>query len=170
MHTGETTVASLSSASITNPDLKWEFTDQYNLGIDLGMFQNRIGLTAEVYYKETTDLLLRMPLPISSGFDSWLTNVGSVENKGLEVSLNTINFDGDFKWSTDINFSINRNKVLDMGGAYEQTFDDQFTNGTTTGLLRVGESLGNWLGYETAGVFTYDDFVDPTCCKSGSKT
>ncbi len=159
---GETTVASLSSASITNPDLKWEFTDQYNLGIDLGMFQNRIGLTAEVYYKETTDLLLRMPLPISSGFDSWLTNVGSVENKGLEVSLNTINFDGDFKWSTDINFSINRNKVLDMGGAYEQTFDDQFTNGTTTGLLRVGESLGNWLGYETAGVFTYDDFVDPT--------
>ncbi|MGB2129138.1 MAG: SusC/RagA family TonB-linked outer membrane protein [Flavicella sp.] len=155
---GNTTNAGLSSASVTNPDLKWEFTDQFDGGIDLGLFDNRISLTADAYYKKTTDLLLRMPLPVSSGFETWLTNVGSVENKGLELALSTINFDGTFKWSSEFNFSLNRNKVLDLGGAPEQTFDDQFTNGQSTGILRVGESLGNWIGYETAGVFTLEDF------------
>ena len=78
------------------------------------------------------------------------------------MTLSTLNVDGAFKWSTDFTFSKNENKVLDLGGALEQTFDDQFSNGQSTGLLRVGESLGNWLGYETDGVFTYEDFVDPT--------
>lgn len=159
---GNTTAAGLGSGSITNPDLKWESTDQYNAGLEIGLFDNRINLTADVYYKETSDLLLRMPLPLSSGFTSWLTNVGGVENKGVELSLNTVNFDGAFKWSTDFNFSMNRNKVLSLGEALEQTFDDQFSNGQSTGLLRVGESLGNWLGYQTDGVFTYEDFIDPT--------
>jgi len=159
---GNATAAGLGSGSVTNPDLKWEFTDQYNAGVELGLFDNRISFIGEVYYKETTDLLLRMPLGPSSGFDSWLTNIGSVENKGVELTLSTLNVDGAFKWSTDFTFSKNENKVLDLGGAEEQTFDDQFSNGQSTGLLRVGESLGNWLGYETDGVFTYEDFVDPT--------
>jgi len=159
---GNTTAAGLGSGSITNPNLRWESTDQYNIGLEVGLLDNRINLSADVYYKETSDLLLRMPLPLSSGFPSWLTNVGGVENKGIELSLNTVNFDGAFKWSTDVNFAMNRNKVLSLGEAFEQTFTDQFTNGQSTGLLRVGESLGNWLGYQTDGVFRYEDFIDPT--------
>ena len=95
---------------------------------------------------------------MSTGFGSRLTNVGNVENKGLEVALNTLNMDGEFKWASDFTFSINRNEVLNLGGVEQRTFQDQFTNGLYTGSLNVGESLGNWIGYETNGVFTYEDF------------
>lgn len=150
--------AGLSVTSLPNPDLKWEFTDQYDLGLDMALFDSRVNLTADLYYKRTEDLLLQVPIPMSTGFGSRLTNIGNVENKGLEVALNTINIDGKFKWSSDFIFSINRNKVLNLGGVEERTFQDQFTNGLFTGSLSVGESLGNWIGYETNGVFSYEDF------------
>ncbi len=148
----------LAVTSLPNPNLKWEFTDQYDIGLDAGFFNNRLKFTADAYYKRTEDLLLQMPIPLSTGFASRLTNIGNIENKGLEVALNTVNLDGKFKWTTDFTFSVNRNKVLDLGGADQQTFEDQFTGGRFTGLLRVGESLGNWIGYETNGVFSYEDF------------
>ena len=77
---GDITGAGLGSGSITNPDLKWEFTDQYNAGLELGLFDNRISFIGEVYYKNTTDLLLKMPLPISSGFSTGLGTVGSTKS------------------------------------------------------------------------------------------
>ncbi len=150
--------AGLGVESLPNPNLKWEFTDQFDMGLDASFFDKRLNLTADVYYKRTEDLLLRMPIPMSTGFRQRLTNIGNVENKGLELALSTINLKGKFKWTTDFTFSVNRNKVLDLGGAIQQTFTDQFTNGKFTGLLRVGESLGTWIGFETNGVFSYDDF------------
>jgi len=112
----------------------------------------------DAYYKRTEDLLLQVPLPLTTGFGSRLSNIGNVENKGLEVALNTVNLDKNFKWTTDFTFSVNKNKVLGLGGALEKTFTDQFSQGELTGLIRVGESLGNWIGYQTDGVFTYEDF------------
>ena len=150
--------AGLAVQSLPNPNLKWEFTDQFDMGLDAGFFDNRLNFTVDAYYKRTEDLLLRMPIPLSTGFRQRLTNIGNVENKGLEVALNTVNLDGKFKWSTDFTFSVNKNKVLDLGGVEQQTFTDQFTNGKFTGLLRVGESLGTWIGFETNGVFSYEDF------------
>ena len=144
--------------SLPDPNLKWEFTDQFDMGLDAGFFDNRLNFTVDAYYKRTEDLLLRMPTPMSTGFRQRLTNIGNVENKGLEVALNTVNLDGKFKWTTDFTFSVNKNKVLDLGGVEQQTFTDQFTNGKFTGLLRVGESLGTWIGFETNGVFSYEDF------------
>ncbi|TLX74348.1 TonB-dependent receptor [Labilibacter sediminis] len=151
----------LGAGSVGNPDLRWEFTDQYDVGLELGFFNDRISLDADIYYKETKDLLLNVPTPISTSHDNIIMNNGSVENKGIELSLTTINIDKAFKWSSEFVFAMNRNKVLNLGGQYEQTFRDQFTNGEYTGLLRVGESLGNWVGYKTDGVFTYDDFDIP---------
>jgi TonB-linked SusC/RagA family outer membrane protein len=150
--------AGLAVTSLPNPDLKWEFTDQYDIGIDAGFFDNRLNFTMDVYYKHTEDLLLQVPLPLTTGFGSRLSNIGNVENKGLEIALNTVNLDKAFKWTTDFTFSVNKNKVLGLGGSLEKTFTDQFSQGALTGLIRVGESLGNWIGYQTNGVFTYEDF------------
>ena len=150
--------AGLAVTSLPNPDLKWEFTDQYDIGLDISLFDRKLNLSTDIYYKRTEDLLLQVPIPMSTGFGSRLTNVGNVENKGLEVALNTLNVDGEFKWTSDFTFSINRNEVLNLGGVEQRTFQDQFTNGLYTGSLSVGESLGNWIGYETNGVFTYEDF------------
>lgn len=153
--------AGLSVTSLPNPNLKWEFTDQYDIGLDVALFDHRVSLAADVYYKRTEDLLLQVPIPLSTGFGSRLTNIGNIENKGLEVALNTVNLDGKFKWTTDFTFSVNRNKVLDLGGSEERTFMDQFSR-LFTGSIRVGESLGNWIGFETNGVFTSDDELTDT--------
>ena len=99
-----------------------EFTDQYDIGLDLSLFDRKVNLSTDVYYKRTEDLLLQVPIPMSTGFGSRLTNVGNVENKGLEVALNTLNFDRKFKWTSDFTFSINRNEVLDLGGVEQKNF------------------------------------------------
>ena len=150
--------AGLAVTSLPNPDLKWEFTDQYDIGLDLSLFDRKVNLSADIYYKRTEDLLLQVPIPMSTGFGTRLTNVGNVENKGLEVALNTLNVDREFRWTSDFMFSINRNEVLNLGGVEQRTFQDQFTNGLYTGSLSVGESLGNWIGHKTDGVFSYEDF------------
>lgn len=137
-------------SSVSNPDLKWETTAQYNVGVDLGFFKNRLTVTAEVYYKETTDLLLDVQLPLSSGFETALKNIGSFSNKGLELTVNTVNIDhSDFKWRSDFTFSLNRSKVLDLGGKPEFFFDanvfpSKFNNEI---LVRVGQSTGVYYGY-----------------------
>ena len=137
-------------SSVSNPDLKWETTAQYNLGVDLGFFKNRLTVTAEAYYKETTDLLLEVQLPLSSGFETALKNVGSFSNKGFELTINSINFDySDFKWRSDFTLSFNRNKVLDLGDKSEfyfnaNIFPSKFNNEI---LVRLGQSTGIYYGY-----------------------
>src|SRR5690606_19171814 len=105
-----------SFAQLANPDLTWEKTTQSNIGLDLTMFDGRVSFTADAYLKKTDNLLVNVQLPPSSGFGSQALNVGSMENKGLEFLLSTRNIERDnFSWSTDLNFSLNRNKVTSMG-------------------------------------------------------
>lgn len=109
------------TGNTANPDLTWETTHSYNVGIDLGLFQNRIEVIADVYYKKTKNLLLQLPLPAylgSSGqgaaSNPW-GNVGSLENKGIELTVNTTNITNkDFQWTSNLVFSLNRNKVLEL--------------------------------------------------------
>ncbi len=138
-------------ASIGNDDLKWEETQQTNVALDLSILQARVNFTAEIYKKTTTDLLLNVPLPYSTGLNTGIQNVGSVENKGLEFLLNTRNFVNKFQWETDFNISINRNKVLDIVG---QEIDG---GGTIRGDItknKEGHPLGMFYGYVA-------DIVDP---------
>jgi TonB-linked SusC/RagA family outer membrane protein len=136
--------------NVSNPDLKWETTAQYNLGVDLGFFKNRLTVTAEAYFKETTDLLLEVQLPLSSGFETALKNIGSFSNKGFELTINSVNIDNNiFKWRSDFTFSFNRNKVLSLGDKFEFYFDanvfpSKFMNEI---LVRVGQSTGIYYGY-----------------------
>jgi TonB-linked SusC/RagA family outer membrane protein len=137
-------------SSVANPDLKWETTAQYNYGVDLGFLNNRLTITAEAYYKKTTDLLLEVQLPLSSGFETALKNIGSFSNRGFELTVNSVNIDhSDFKWRSDFTFSLNRNKVLNLGDKPEFYFDakvfpSKFNNEI---LVRVGESTGMYYGY-----------------------
>ena len=136
--------------SASNPGLKWETTTQSNLGVDFGFFKNRLNITAEVYSKKTTDLLLEVQLPLSSGFETALKNIGSFSNRGFELTVNSVNIDhSNFKWKSDFTFSFNRNKVLDLGDKFEfyfnaNIFPSKFMNEI---LIRVGQSTGVYYGF-----------------------
>jgi TonB-linked SusC/RagA family outer membrane protein len=126
----------LGANNIPNPDLKWETTATTDIGIDLDLFNNRINLVADYYYKKTTDLLWNISIPLTSGFGSIFKNVGSLENKGLELSLGGVILERDFKWNTNLNWSRNRNKVLEIPGFTPSV------QGSISGHLKVD---GSWL-------------------------
>lgn len=134
-------------SNIPNPDLKWESTAQLNLGLNLGFFNDRLTITADYYDKQTNDLLLSRPLPPSSGFSSITENVGKVENKGIEISVASQNFVGDFNWSTQFNISGNRNKVLELYNG--QPIDDIGRGGNR---IMEGQPIGIFYSFESLGV------------------
>ncbi|ADQ79745.1 TonB-dependent receptor [Paludibacter propionicigenes WB4] len=147
-----TLITGYSSSQIPNPDLKWETTNQYNAGFDIGFFKDRINLVFDAYYKKTNDLLLAVAVPLSSGYTSSLQNIGSVGNKGLEVTLNTENIKTkNFTWTTDITYSINRNKVLSLNEGTKQIFVASEIQ--TGNAIIVGQPLGTFWGYKTDGLY-----------------
>ncbi|NNE78113.1 MAG: TonB-dependent receptor, partial [Pricia sp.] len=100
-----------------NPDLKWETTEQLDIGLEMGFFNSRLSVEVDYYQKNTKDLLLNAQLPRQTGFVSKLQNIGKVENRGMELLINSINVSNDdFQWSTSLTLSGNRNKVTDLGG------------------------------------------------------
>ncbi|MGD9557830.1 MAG: SusC/RagA family TonB-linked outer membrane protein [Mangrovibacterium sp.] len=137
-----------------NPDLKWESTYQYNAGLDLNFVNNRIVLNVDAYYKKTDNMLLMKPMPRYTGFTSKMDNIGSIENKGLEFSLNSVTIDKAFKWDTQFNIAFNRNKVLSLGGPDYLILDPRYnTNITDELILEVGKPIAQWYGYIAEGVY-----------------
>ena len=101
--------------SVPNKDLKWETTEQWNLGFDLSFLQERIGVTVDLYRKTTRDLLLNSNLPLSSGFVSAMKNIGKVRNQGIEFTLNTTNIKNKkFEWTSNFNIAFNQNRVIEL--------------------------------------------------------
>jgi TonB-linked SusC/RagA family outer membrane protein len=134
-------------SQIPNPDLKWETTSNFNAGVDIGVLNSRVNLSVEYYYNLTTDLLLPRPIPGSSGFSSVWANVGSLYNRGFEFMLNTVNVDRSFRWTTDLNLSFNRNRVLELYN--DQPFTDE---GRGNNAVIVDEPVGIFYMYESLGV------------------
>lgn len=130
-------------------ELTWENTAASNYGIDFGLFNDRLSGTVEAYFKKTTDLLLNVPIESTSGFTTILTNVGDMSNKGMEFTLNSKNFVGEFKWSTSFNLSFNKNKILKL-------VDGQpiYPGGRYLGRLEEGMPYGFFYGKAYAGVDT----------------
>lgn len=148
----------LGPGRIPNPDLKWEKTSQGNIGLDIGLINNRLSLTIDAYYKQTNDLLLNAPLPYTTGYESIFRNIGRVENRGIEFMLSTVNVVGDFQWSTDANISFNDNKVLELGSEGDDIFPGPgFV--TQTNILRVGEPIGSLWGWTRVGIFQNEQEV-----------
>lgn len=148
---GENEIAKGSGPStMQNDKLKWETTSQFNTGVDVGVVAGRIRLTGDLYYKKTTDLLLRTPVPYTTGYPDAIFNVGSMENKGFELALNTVNTTGDVKWNTSLTYAVNRNKVLDISGA--NVVPDPVLGITGWTAVKEGMPIGTFYGYETNGI------------------
>jgi len=137
------------TSNFADKNLKWEKTGQTNFGVDFSVLNGRVKFTGDIYYSKTKDLLLNVPIPILSGFSSTLTNIGELENRGIEVNLSTQNIDGKFKWSTDFNISANRNKVLKLG-ANDAPIDINVSS--MTSRTAVGQPIGMYYGYVIDGV------------------
>lgn len=147
----------LYANSVGNPDLRWEKTTQYDGGIDLGLFRDRITLSVDYYNKLTKDMLLNVPLPQSTTTGSVRKNYGSVENKGFEIQLTTHNVKGaDFNWYTDLSWSMNRNKIKQLGPTGADINMNGWVGGPNT-VLRVGESIASFLGLTRLGTYSTEE-------------
>ncbi|MAZ29584.1 MAG: SusC/RagA family TonB-linked outer membrane protein [Cytophagaceae bacterium] len=137
-----------------NSGLSWETTTQYNAGLDLSLWKNRVVLNGDVYLKKTNDLLYNVPIPRTTGFSYITQNIGEIENKGVEVSISTRNLVGDFKWNTNLNISSNKNMVKDLP-------DELLTNGYIQNgqyhILKEGLPIGTFYGWKFNGVYARDE-------------
>ncbi|MFK7908185.1 MAG: SusC/RagA family TonB-linked outer membrane protein [Chitinophagales bacterium] len=157
------TVFAITPDQPANPDLKWETSYQTNFGIDLGLLDNRINVSLDYYNIDTKDLILgNNGIPEYFGFqnDEILTNLGEINNSGIELALSSKNIvEGDFKWSTDFNFSTNKNEVVALINDAD-LFGDAAPNYFATDrsyVLRVGEEVGLFYGFDYAGVYQGGD-------------
>lgn len=155
----------MNNTSAENPDLKWETTQQYNLGFDMGFLDNRLSVSLDGYWKKTNDLLLMVKLPMYTGFTQGQQNIGSIQNRGFEFDLTSHNLTGNFKWDTKFNFSLNRNKVLDTGDNGDIFITSSKPVGTVSeeafAVVREGEPLGSLFGYKYIGVLQKDGAYAP---------
>ena len=131
---------------LSNVDLGWEKTSEYDLGLDIGLFNDRLYFTADYYDSRTSDLLLNVPIPEIIGYSSALTNIGKVANKGWEFAVNTKYALGPLTWSSDFNVAFNRNEVLALGPEGDPIITGNFKT-------EIGKPIGNFYGYVYDGLF-----------------
>lgn len=144
-------VNGFTPSRISNAELGWETTYQFDGGIDIGLISNRIGVTIDAYHKRTEDLLLSVEIPWTSGQSTALQNYGSVVNRGLEIGINTTNTETDLIWKTNLNFSLNRNEVTSIGDGKS----DFYLSGNY--IVKVGQPLGTFYGTITDGILQTDE-------------
>ncbi len=141
--------------SPANLNLGWESQSQVDIGFDLSLFNNRVSLIADYYDKRNKDMLFIVQTPSVTGFTSATVNLGEVQNKGFEFTLNTRNLTGAFGWNTNFNITFNKNKVLAMSTANDKIFNGAAT-ATNTNVTMVGEAIGVFYGRRAVGVFATD--------------
>ena len=155
-------------AKFPNPALKWETTEQYNVGLDLGLFENKITLSVDAYQKNTRDLLLQISVPSYIGGSSWndiaapYANVGKMENKGIDVSLTSHNINKpNFSWTTDITFSHNKNMVVKLNDPNAVFYGslNWYSEFQTATITKEGLPMGQFYGYEMEGIFKNADDI-----------
>ncbi len=152
--------ASSSINGLANPNLKWEKAAQTDAGFELQLFQGRIALEGDYYYKKTTNLLLSLPIPTSTGFGGVLSNIGSMSNQGVDILLSTRNIEErNFSWTTSFTANYNKNKVLSLGSNNTDIFPGPFWGPVSDGftILRVGQAAGSFWGYKRLGTYSTDD-------------
>ncbi|SHG40530.1 TonB-linked outer membrane protein, SusC/RagA family [Chryseolinea serpens] len=162
---GSVTDIGMDIVRAANPNLKWESTTQTDIGIDLGLFNGRLNLTADYYVKTTEDLLLSRQLPTYTGFPNIIDNVGSTRNKGIELSIGGDPLVGPLRWNTSFNISGNRSKVLKLTDANKLPFRTTpgagygiSTNANTALLyLQEGQPFGQMTGWITEGTWSESD-------------
>jgi TonB-linked SusC/RagA family outer membrane protein len=138
---------------LANEELQWEKTNSFNVGLDMAIFNNRVNLTADLYNQQSNNLLLEATIPTSTGYSTQFQNIGSVRNRGVEIVLNTKNIVGkNFQWTTGLNISFNRSRVIKLNGTDKLAPSDMF-------IIEKDKSLGQFYGYQYDGIYTTDDFI-----------
>ena len=172
---GAAILGGITQGNVGNNDVHWETTYQYNGGLDLGLLDNRLTFTFDIYDKQTKDLLLAVPIPVSTGASTLnvIQNIGRVENKGIEIGLVTANVQSDhggFAWTTNFNVSGNRNKIIDLG---TQVSDAGAASSRTIinaySISQAGSPLGAFYGYQVQGIFQTDAAGAAAPSQNGSK-
>ena len=143
--------------NIANPEVRWESSQQANVGVDLGLIDNRIAISSEVYLKRSSGMLLPAILPATAGgFEAPFVNVGEIDNAGIELTINTVNTTGIVGWNTAFNFSLNRNEVTSLGstGAITGSVD-----GRPVTRTQVGQPVSQFYGFIADGIFQTIDEI-----------
>lgn len=139
------TPAKGAAASMANKTLSWEKSYEYNLGLDIGVLENRISATVDLYHKTSKDIIMERKIPVHQGVTSLPANVSSVLNKGVELSLNTLNIQTkDFEWSTSINFAMNHNEILSLYGGYQDDKVNKWFIGHPVSVNYDYKFMGIW--------------------------
>lgn len=171
--TDGTEQTALISTTLSNPDIHWETVTQTNIGFDAALFDSRIMLTVDAYLKKTSDMLVKASIPITSGFEdtsTTYTNAGKVTNKGIEVSLHTINFKESHAhpgWETTLSYTYNRNKIDDLNSSVPY-YINQINNSYVT-MLAKGYPINVFYGYVTDGIFQNQEEVKEHAAQTGAE-
>lgn len=156
---GSTLVPGYISNQIPNADLKWEANKTFNLGMDFGFLNQRITFSPEFYINKSSDLLLNAQLPYSSGYQTMVINAGETKNTGIDLTINTVNLTAkNLTWNTTLTLSHNKNTVEALTGETVQLYEARFGFNQNTHRIAVGESLGQFYGYVTEGLYQVSDF------------
>lgn len=155
--------------TMSNVDLGWEKVRQFNVGFDLGLFNNRVRLEADFYDSQSIDLLLDVPVPTITGYSSQIQNIGKVRNRGMEYTINTQNINNDdFTWSSNFNISFNQNKVLELGPDGRPIYGSA-TNANNAFITTIGHPIASFYGYKQIGIFHNQEELDKYPHLSGDK-
>lgn len=146
-------ISGISVSSFGNKDLRWERANQYDAGFDISFFKRRLNISFDAYYKKTFDLLYSRPIHATTGVTSIVSNIGTMENKGLELSINTNVPIGQVVWKSDFNIAHNKNKILSL-------LDDELPIAIGDNrALQVGKSIGAYYIFDWDGLYQYDGEV-----------
>jgi TonB-linked SusC/RagA family outer membrane protein len=150
--TGDALQTIVNPNTMSNNDLSWEKTRQYNMGFEIGMFDNRIRLEGDFYDSKSLDLLLDVPVPTITGYSTQMQNIGKIQNRGMEFVLTTRNLVNEFKWSTNFNISFNKNKVLEVGVDGRPIYASA-VGANNAFITMPGYPIASFYGYVQEGVF-----------------
>ncbi|RAV27811.1 SusC/RagA family TonB-linked outer membrane protein [Sinomicrobium soli] len=157
---GGDVVSGVAPSVLGNPDLRWEKTTQADIGLDMGLFSNRLNITVDAYYKRTDDLLQDFQLSPSAGYTSTRRNIGSLENKGLEVTVSG-EIGKNVVWNPNFNISFNRSEILKLGGDGSDIYGPDLARNIVAvpgNIMREGEPYGSFYGYNVIGLIQPSDF------------
>ncbi|MDR1779581.1 MAG: TonB-dependent receptor [Tannerella sp.] len=157
--TGDAIQGTVNPSTMSNDELSWEKTRQFNVGFELGLFDNRLRLEADFYDSKSLDLLLNVPVPTITGYSNQMQNIGKVQNRGMEYVLTTKNLIGKFKWSSNFNISFNENKVLELGADGRPIYASA-PNASNAFVTQIGYPIASYYGYVYEGVFMSQEELD----------
>ncbi len=166
--TGDALQNTVNPNTMSNDDLGWEKTRQYNVGFELGLVNNRIRVEGDFYDSQSIDLLLNVPVPVITGYSSQIQNIGKVQNRGMEFLVSTRNLVNEFKWNTNFNISFNKNKVLEVGPD-ERPIYGSAPNANNAFITTIGYPIASFYGYKFEGVFMNQQELDSYPHLAGDK-